>query len=64
MDIVIENHGSVALLRPLSDEGRQWLAEHVSDDHVVFGGAIACEPRFVEDIVNGARDDGMNVGEG
>jgi hypothetical protein len=59
-DIHTENHGSIWLLRPVSDAGRNWLAEHL-DDAQWFGGAVAVEPRYVEDIVEGASLDGLEV---
>jgi hypothetical protein len=60
MDIQVENHGSLFLLRPVSAEGREWLDEHVAWEQS-FGDAIVVEPRYVRDIVQGAIDDGLEV---
>lgn len=60
-DIMVENHGSVFLLRPLSDEGRQWLNEHLPADRIMFGGSTMVETRFVADIVMAAIHDGLSV---
>ena len=53
MQISIEDHGSVVLLRPQTSEARMWLEEHVaSEPWQWFGGALACEPRYVDDVLN------------
>jgi hypothetical protein len=65
MDIRVENHGSLFLLRPLRDVARAWLEDHVSSDAIWIGGGIAralvVEPHYVADIVEGAREDGLEV---
>jgi hypothetical protein len=61
-DLVFENHGSVFLIRPLSESGQQWLDENVGDENTLtFGGAIVCEPRYVEAIAHGAAEAGLVV---
>jgi hypothetical protein len=60
-DIRVEDDGgSVVLLRGVTDEGHEWLAEHVSND-LGFGTAYGAERRFVQDIIDGAQADGLNV---
>jgi hypothetical protein len=62
LDLVFENHGSLFLIRPLSESGRQWLNENVGDENTLtFGGAIVCEPRYVEAIYFGATQAGLAV---
>jgi len=62
LDLVFENHGSIFLIRPISQIGRQWLDENVGDENTqMFGDAIACEPRYVEAIFRGAQSDGLTV---
>jgi hypothetical protein len=61
-DLVFENHGSLFLIRPVSDSGKQWLDENVGDENTLtFGGAIVCEPRYVEAIAQGAVEAGLAV---
>ena len=60
-DIRVENHGSIILLRPLTPAGSGWLDENIGPDAPSFGLAIACEPRYVSDIIDGARADGLEV---
>jgi hypothetical protein len=62
LDLVFENHGSLFLIRPLSESGQQWLDENVGDENTLtFGGAIVCEPRYVEAIFLGAKEAGLAV---
>jgi hypothetical protein len=64
MDIAFENHGSIVLIRGLSDAGQAWLDENVGDDETqYFGNAIAAEPRYVEAVMHGAQADGLVVGQ-
>ena len=59
MDALIENHGSIVLLRPLSDAAEAWLEENVAEDALRFGGAVVCEPRYVEALCLGMTEDGL-----
>jgi len=57
-DILVESHGSVFLLRPVSSVGQEWLRENVIGESTqIFGNAVVCKPRYVGDIVFGARGD-------
>jgi len=61
-DILAENHGSIFLLRPVTSSGQFWLQENVIDEETqLFGNAVVCEPRYVADIVFGARGQGLMV---
>jgi hypothetical protein len=61
-DILVENHGSIWLLRPTSSVGQEWLEENViGQETQLFGNAVACEPRYVADIVFGARGQGLVI---
>ncbi len=62
LDLVFENHFSLFLIRPLSENGKQWLDENVGDENTLtFGGAVVCEPRYVEAIAKGAVEAGLAV---
>ena len=61
-DILVESHNSVFLLRPASPVGQTWLQENVIREATqLFGNAVVCEPRYVADIVFGARAEGLVV---
>ena len=61
-DLLFENHGSVMLLRTGTDAGRAWVAENVGhEDWQEYAGGIACEPRYVGPVIEGAIADGLEV---
>jgi hypothetical protein len=62
-DILVENHGSVVLLRPATPTGRAWLEANCdrSGYQPFLGGTLLCEPRYVRDIVEGAIAAGLAV---
>lgn len=62
VDIEIENHGSLALVRPHTPEGEAWIVESVEvPSWAWMGGAVAVEPRYVEALAIGASDAGLRV---
>jgi len=61
-DIRIENHGSLALFRPLNDEARAHLEENVSEEAQWFGGALAVEHRYVVGLAEALQGEGYEVG--
>jgi hypothetical protein len=61
-DLLFENHFSLFLIRPVSPAGKTWLDENIGDENTLtFGGAIVCEPRYVEPIYFGAVQAGLAV---
>jgi hypothetical protein len=50
--IEIHDHGTVVILRPISDAARDWLVEHVGEPG--SGGVYTCEPRMARDILQAA----------
>jgi hypothetical protein len=62
VDLEIENHGSIALMRPHTEAAEEWIAETVDvPDWAWMGGAVAVEPRYVEALAIGASDAGLRV---
>lgn len=59
MSVAIENHGTVALVRPLDDDARAWLDEHTAGTW--WAGALVVEPRYVDDLLSGFCADGGTV---
>ncbi len=46
-----------------SAEASTWLDEHVTTpEQLWYAGALVAEPRYVEDLIEGMRDDGLEVG--
>ncbi len=60
-DVVIQDEGTIFLVRGQSVAGAEWIVEHLPDDAMRFGGAIVVEHRFIDDIVNGMQADGLTV---
>lgn len=50
--IQIDDHGTVVILRPVSDTARDWLEENVGAPGE--GGVWRCEPRMAQDILQAA----------
>ena len=47
--IEINNHGTIVVLSPISDEGRQWFEDNVGEPEP--GGIYTCEPRMAQAIL-------------
>jgi hypothetical protein len=60
-DFMVENHGSIFLLQPLSPAANSWIEENLPEDHLTFGGAVVVEHRYIADIVHGAKASGLGV---
>lgn len=62
-DFVIENHGSICFLRPMTRAARAWVEEHIGDSgfQPYFPARVVVEPRFIADIVQGIHEDGLAV---
>ena len=63
-DFVVENHGSIFLLRPLTAAAKSWVDEHVGDDgYQPYYPTLVVEHRYIADIVRGAGAGGLVVGK-
>jgi hypothetical protein len=62
-DIRVEDHGTVALLRALSEAGDDFLRNQCSAEpwQWLGGSVLAVEPRLVPDLVGAAREAGLDV---
>lgn len=58
-DYRVENHGSLCLVHPISQDAKNWIDEHVDPDAQWFGGGLAVEPRYLSALVDGMRDAGL-----
>ena len=48
LDFTIDDHGSIVLLHPVTDQARAWVADNLPAQPVSFAGALAIERRFIE----------------
>ena len=62
VDFSVANHGSVMILHALTDAARTWVDEHLPRDATTWGhSGTVVEPRYIVDIVEGIRADGLEV---
>jgi len=52
----VENHGTILLVRPLTNDVRDWLELHTAGQW--FGGALVVEHRYVDELVSGMITEG------
>jgi hypothetical protein len=62
-DVTVENHGSIFLVRPLTDAAKTWIKENVDPEAQYHGDALAVEHKYIQDIVDGMIENGLMVGE-
>ena len=60
-DATVENHGSLALVRPHTRAARDWIRDNVEDTAHYFGAALAVEPRYVASLVEGMTAAGLVI---
>lgn len=61
-DFHVEDNGSIILLRPMTDAAKTWIDEHITGDEVqYFGNAVVVEHRYIADIIDGIKNDGLTV---
>lgn len=63
-DFIFSCHGTVTLLYPATEAARDWIAEHIPEDAQRLGEAVAIEPRYAGDILEGAMNDGLTIEQG
>ena len=62
MDMQFTNHGSIWIMTPLSEGGRDWIAQHIAEDATRWGqNGVVIEHRYVANIVEGVRGDGLEI---
>lgn len=60
-DVIVDNQGSIVLLRPETNAAKEWLAEHIHVDAMHFGPSLVVEWRYADDIIDGMKRDGLEV---
>lgn len=56
--VSVEDHGTIVLVRPLTEEARAWVDENVSLESWQWrGDAFACEPRCVAALLEGMAEE-------
>ena len=62
-DFLVENHGSIFLLRPQNENAIAWVKDHIGSDngYQPYYPTVVIEHRYVSDIVAGIQNDGLAV---
>ena len=60
-DFAISGHGTIFVLWPQTDEAREWATEKMDQDGQRWSDGYVVEHRYIEDIINGFRSDGLTV---
>ena len=60
-DFLIEQHGSICLLKVLTVPAREWVQQHLPEDALRWHGAIVVSPYAIDDLVRGIEADGLKV---
>ena len=60
-DVKIEHHGSIVLVRPLTDTAKEWMNENVNldDSYQPYWPTVVVEPRFLEPFIDGMEAHGL-----
>lgn len=59
---IIADEGSVVLIRPVSDAGREWLDENVeSESYQWLGGNLAIEHGYADGLLAAMEEAGLGV---
>ncbi len=60
-DFTCVDHGTVALLTPLTEAAEDWVDCHIAKDVQKWGRGLVIEHRYVRDILTGIAFDGLEV---
>lgn len=60
-DFIVTNHGSIYLFAPMTEPAKMWVRDNLPEDRQTWADAVVVEHRYIADIVEGARQDGLTV---
>jgi hypothetical protein len=62
-DFVVENHGTIFLLKPVTPPAISWIEEHIGQDngYQPYFPTVVVEHRYIADIVAGIQNDELAV---
>jgi hypothetical protein len=60
-DFVVRNEGTIWLFTPLTPAALQFLSEHIQEDAQYFGDSLAVEHRYVEGLLHGLQEHGLEA---
>lgn len=62
-DFTVRDEGTIFILTPNTEAGRTWADEHLPEDATRWVNGYVVEHRYISDIVDGIRIDGLTVEE-
>lgn len=62
-DFTIADHGSIVVVTPQSEAAQAWIEEFVlpGDEVQLWGPGIVVEPRYVDHLIEGIHEAGMEI---
>lgn len=60
-DLLVQWHGSVTTLVPVTDVGREWIDRLCAEPWQYMGAAVVVDSRLAPDLVEHAIEDGLTV---
>ena len=60
-DFSVQNEGTIFLLIPHTPSAQRGINENLPSERVTLGNAVAVEHRYICDIIDGIRADGLEV---
>ena len=63
VDFLVENHGSIFLLKPRTPSATSWVESHIGREngYQPMWPTVVVEHRYIADIVAGIQNDGLAV---
>ena len=62
IDFEITNEGTVVMVKPLTDEAKEWVDENVhTEGWQWMCGAFACAHRMAGDLISGIEAEGFTL---
>jgi hypothetical protein len=63
-DVLIQDEGTISLVRPLTRKARSWIARNVSKErsYQPYLPTLVVERRYLSDLTSGMATDGLAVG--
>ena len=62
-DLKVSPDGSQFVVTPLTPAGLEWIEVFIEEGATALGLNLIVEPRYINDIVKGALEDGLTVEE-
>ena len=61
VDFQVVDHGTIYLLYANTRRAKQWVKENLPQDHMQYADASVVEPRYIDDIIDGIREDDLDI---